>query len=91
MSDYECFPVWCTDSDNLGNVDPNQLPISQELKRDLFAWADTYDNTLNYEDPSNSGFRSEEDEQKFRENGIQLYQRLQKELGKEFKVTFYIP
>ena len=91
MPDYECFPVWCTNSDNSGSIEPNQLPISQELKRDLLTWAATYDNTLNREDPLNSGFRSQEDEQKFRENGIQLHQRLQKELGQEVKVTFHIP
>ena len=67
------------------------MPISQELKQDLLTWAATYDNTLNHEDPLNSGFRSEEDEQKFRENGIQLHQRLQKELGEEVIVTFHIP
>ena len=91
MPDYGCFPVWCTDLDNSGSIEPNQLPISQKLKRNLITWANRYDNTLNDEDPSNSGFESKEDEQKFKEDGMQLYQRLQKELGEEFKVTFFIP
>ena len=91
MPDYNCFPVWCTDSDNSGGIEPSQLSISQELKQDLFAWASRYDNTLNCDDPLNSGFESEEEEQKFREDGIKLHKRLQKELGKEIKVAFDVP
>ena len=84
MADYQCFPLW--EPSEFENVDPNELPISQELKRDLYTWMDKYDSILDWEYPPDSGFKSEQEEQQFKQDGKNLQRRLQQELGAEFQV-----
>lgn len=91
MPDYNCFPLWCMDPDEYDNIDPNELPLSNRLKQDLTAWAGRYDAILNWDDPVNSDFKSEEEEQQFKEDGKELHQRLQEELKGKVKVTYYVP
>lgn len=64
-TDYHCWPLWGVSPNELGNINPNDLPISEELKNKLNEWADIYDSTLNQEYPPNSGFDSKEQEQLF--------------------------
>lgn len=73
-----------------GDIDPNTLPISDELKRKLVDWAVTFDETLDSVDPGNSGFKSVEAEAAFKEQGIQLAEQLQKELGHEYLVSIKV-
>lgn len=91
MPDYQCFPLWEIGENIYDNIDPNDLPISQELKRDLYAWADTYESFLNLEDPLNSRFVSEEEEKQFETDGENLQKRLQEELGENFKIDLFSP
>ncbi len=86
MADYECFPLWEL-SENVGNVDPDSLQISARLKADLMAWAELFDKTLNYDDPVRSGFSSTDEEDRFKEQGRLLGERLQAELGVTAKVS----
>lgn len=85
MADYECFPLWET-SPGTGNIDPDTLPISQNLKNDLNAWAKSYDETLNHSDPLNSGFNTENDEKAFHDKACELSNKLQEELGEDFLI-----
>ncbi|BAQ79504.1 hypothetical protein PST29_1615 [Pseudomonas sp. St29] len=80
MPDYQSFPLWSLSPDSIGNVDPEKLPISQELKADLMSWALKYDDTLDEEYPPDSGFSSEEDEAEFNKEGEHLFERLKAEL-----------
>ena len=92
MPDYQCFCLWETNNNNISdNIDPNELPISQELKHDLSAWEEKYDATLDWDDPISSGFKSEQEEEQFIKDGENLQKRLQQELGSGFKVTLFIP
>ncbi len=34
MPDYECAPIW--DDEDVGPIDPNELPISRELAERLW-------------------------------------------------------
>ena len=86
MPDYGCFPLWEASPGQVGNVDPQTLPISQSLKVDLARWAASYDKTLNADDPMNSGFEVEEDEERFKQEGRALGQRLQAELGLDWMI-----
>jgi hypothetical protein len=88
MVDYHCFPLW-EDNDGLQNLDHNLLPISDDLKISLDNWADKYDQTLNTQDPLNSGFSSKIDEESFKEEGQILFERLSQELGLEFKIILF--
>lgn len=86
MPDYNCFPLWGASADDVGNIDPEELPISTLLKKKLLDWSQKYDATLNLDDPIESGFRSEEEEQAFKSEGQALALLLQKELGADFLV-----
>ncbi len=80
IADYQCFPLWEASPGVVGNIDPEDLPISFSLQQRLTAWAKKFDATLNIDDPLSSGFGSEEERIKFREEGAILAQNLQEEL-----------
>lgn len=72
MADHECFPLWQQNADGLANIDPGTLPIPPDLVRDLLAWADVFDRTLNRSDPANSGFPDTTAEATFYAEGERL-------------------
>lgn len=84
MPDYGCFPLWEASSDIFGNINPEELTISRQLKEGLFAWAEWYDSTLNIDDPINSGFSSPNDQRDFENEGRSLAARLREELGENY-------
>lgn len=57
MADYGAWPLWDSEAPEY-NIDPNTLPLSEETKRRLMAWADAYDATLNQDYPPSSAFRA---------------------------------
>ncbi|TGK20282.1 hypothetical protein [Leptospira kmetyi] len=90
MTDYHCFPLWFYDNLNSSdNIDPETLPISDALKKRLLNWATLYDQILNLNDPASSNFKSEQDANKFNEEGELLWKLLQEELGGEYKIYYY--
>ncbi len=86
MPDYQCFPLWEAAGGTVGNIDPSSLPISQTLKDDLVQWAQSFDATLNLDDPAISGFQNIQEENAFIQLGNELGIRLQAELGQDFEV-----
>jgi hypothetical protein len=68
MADYDCWPLWET-SPGIENVDPETLPISRELARDLAAWQAKYDATMVRDDPASSGFHDDEVEYAWNRRG----------------------
>ncbi|MFZ3001543.1 MAG: hypothetical protein WA071_14540 [Undibacterium umbellatum] len=87
MADYNCFPLWENSPGKIGNIDPDSIPISDDLKNLLSLWGDEYTETLNTEDPLNSGFKNADRERNFITTGERLAERLQMELGQNFKIT----
>lgn len=87
MADYQCFPLWEASPGVVGNIDPCDLPISISLQRDLIGWAETFDATLNIDDPASSGLKTESDIDEFRRRGEALVLQLQEELGGAYLVT----
>jgi hypothetical protein len=90
MPDYGCFPLWKDSSDDIGNINPDSLPISEALKAELLNWASEYDATLDHNNPSLSGFRSKNDERNFEVKGKNLHFLLQEELGESYFVRLKI-
>lgn len=90
MADYFCSPLWKADPMEVGNIDPDSLPISQNLKEMLSAWAAEYDKTLDMDDPSKSGFKSEHEELAFKEIGANLANLLREELGPNYIVKMQL-
>lgn len=78
MPDYECWCLW--DMVGVGNINPELLPISDTLKKDLNAWEIEYDSTLNWDDPIESGFATEDELVAFNNEGLRLLKNLQTEL-----------
>jgi len=89
MADYGCYPLWGKDPENIGDIDPNTLPLSQETINRLEKWADAYDAKLNWDDPASSGFPSAEAKDVFEKEGIGLWHQLRKELAPEYEVVYF--
>lgn len=88
MADYYCYPLWYASDGKFGDININNLPISETLKRELLEWADQYDSTLNQEYPPDSGFKTPIAEKKFKEKGEELAHRLQKELSGKYHIIY---
>ncbi|WP_035345576.1 MULTISPECIES: hypothetical protein [Dickeya] len=89
MADYYCHPLWGTTPDDFGDISPDELPISLELKDSVDAWAKRYDAILNTDDPASSSFNSMEEEKRFIDDGYKLAELLQKELGSTYKIIYH--
>lgn len=90
MTDYYCYPLWGVD-DDYGNIDPAELPINDELRRDLLRWAKAYDDTLNIADPLASPALSTEFKRHLHEEGLRLQAELQKQLGGDYYIYYQSP
>ncbi len=89
MADYYSFPLWNNSLGEVGNIDPESLPLSEELKDRLNNWSDKYDSILNNKDPASSDFETKEDELNFIQEGRELAKCLQKELGDAYEITYH--
>lgn len=78
MADYQCWCLW--DIENPTNIDPQSLPLSEELKSRLRAWEETFDKNLDLRDHTNIGFRSKKEFDLFYDTGWDLFIELKKEL-----------
>jgi|SRR5690554_4546548 len=87
MPDYECFALW--DIDIVENVDPANLPISDDLKARIGRWEDRYDDTLNQDDPAASGFPSVDEENAFDNEGRLICKELKNELGESYDISYF--
>lgn len=89
MADYHCYPLWLTYPDGeLDNIAPESLQISRELANSLDRWADKFDAILNDDDPASSGFATPDDEHSFNDQGRRLAERIAREVGPEYDVTY---
>jgi len=89
MADYRCHPLWGATLEDFGDISPEELPISSELKHSLREWAERYDAILNMDDPASSGFKNEEDEKRFIDDGHKLAYLLQEELGNTYNIIYH--
>lgn len=89
MPDYNTFPLWHYEGEEVGAIDPIQLPLTGHLPERLTRWAKWYDTTLNQEYPPDSGFRSVGELIAFDKEGVLLWRDLRLALAKEYKVVFY--
>ena len=86
MTDFGCPPLWFWGD---GPIDPEDLPISSELQSDLWAWAEIYEQILDWNNPADSGFDSVEDFVSFSDTGERLWLRLIDELTGLYTVTHF--
>lgn len=87
MPDYECFALW--DIDEIENIDPAKLPISDSLKERIGRWEDAYDKTLKQDDPTASGFENPSEEAEFDNEGKLIWEAMKKELGEGYNICYF--
>ena len=90
MAEYGCWPLWGVAADELGDIDPHTLPISDTLKARLVQWSDDWEATYDEDDPRNSAFESQAAQDAFKARGHALGEALQAELGPEWRVIVRI-
>jgi hypothetical protein len=90
MADYTCYPLWeAGDSNYTGDFDPGSLPLQKETILRLDNWANVFDDTLVWDDPISSGFKTKEQEDAWDQEGVLLWKKLQQELGADYQVNFF--
>lgn len=89
MAYYYCFPLWNNSPGEVGNIDPESLPLSSDLKARFNDWSERYDSILNDDDPASSGFETREDELNFIREGEELAECLQAELEDSYQITYH--
>ena len=60
MADYDCHPLWALDDGLYGDIAPADMGLSDELTRDLDAWAEAYTSALDHDDPTVSRWSDEQ-------------------------------
>lgn len=88
MPDYECHALWHHKSELVGDIDPHDLPISDDLAEAFDSWAIEYDKTLNFDDPGNSKDMGFKNKIEFAVKGYELAIRLKREL-KNVEVVYF--
>lgn len=87
MADYQCWPLWNIDAPD--NIAPQELPLAEQTIGRLLRWSQTFDDTLNWDDPTSSGFQSKVDAAAFEQEGIKLWLQLRLELGSDYEVYYF--
>lgn len=88
MPEYGGTVLWKAGASDVGAIDPDDLPLSHELKKMLRSWGSEYDATLNDEYPPDSGFPTRAAEEAFYAEGERLRGLMQAELGVEYEIIY---
>ncbi|MBC6476809.1 MAG: hypothetical protein GDA56_02430 [Hormoscilla sp. GM7CHS1pb] len=89
MTDYGCYPLWVEEPDEMGDIDPATLPISQEIIKRLDEWRKAYEEILNLSDPAASGFPSIQAREAFNREGVTLWLQLRNSLWPDYEVVYF--
>jgi hypothetical protein len=88
MADYSCWPLWLGGGE-VGNVDPDELPLTSVLKSELRTWAAAYDATLDQTYPPDSGFATAADQRAWTNEGRRLAGELRLQLGAAWEIVYF--
>lgn len=89
MPDYCAYPLWGIDPDNIGNINPYDLPLTPETIKSLESYAAEYNAGLNWDDPGNTPDPTLAEINAFEAAGITLWERLDQELSKDYEVFYF--
>ncbi|CAD5982140.1 Antitoxin [Planktothrix tepida] len=89
MTDYGCYPLWWDEPDQVGDLEPESLPLSQETIQRLYHWADAFETRLNLADPSDSPEVTPEEIERFEWEGLSLWKQLDQELAPDYEVVYF--
>jgi hypothetical protein len=89
MADYQCWPLWWTDNDAPGNIDPSTLPLTPVTVARLNQWAAQFDKRLNWNEPNATPPLTSDEVDAFEREGVSLWLKLRDELHPDYSVTYY--
>jgi hypothetical protein len=89
MAEYGGTVIWAKEGEVSTPLEVAELPISGALTSAIKKWAAAYDDTLNHDDPTASGFGSESLADEFDAEGRRIWQALRDELGPDFKISYF--
>ncbi len=84
--DYSCELLW--DEETADYLELTSLPISPQLIQRMNLWQQAFENILDLDDPANSAFSSEQEEEDFESEGLAIAQQLQAELGFDYEIYY---
>ena len=84
--EYTVSPVRAVDDINY--FEPDELPLSLETIAQLSAWDVAFQATYQQDDPLASGFPDEKAEERWKKEGVKIWQQIQNELGSEYEVFY---
>ncbi len=83
-SDYDCEPIW----GNGDALDPDELGLKNITISRLSKWQADYDATLDLEEPYNTGFKTLEARKAFEQEGLEIAEQMQSELGDGYEIYY---
>ena len=89
MADYDCWPLWGMDGDDIGNLDPAALGLSTGLTARLALWSEAYDARLDRADQGGSPPPTLEEIGRFEREGLALWRLVREELGSGYEVHYF--
>ncbi|WP_144770057.1 hypothetical protein [Herbaspirillum sp. SJZ099] len=88
LAEYLAPPFFDPSIENMGHIDPSDLPISKNLCNEINDWNQEFQKTFCDFYPPDSGFPTPDAELDFKRRGAVLAEKLQAELGKEFHIEY---
>jgi hypothetical protein len=89
MPEYRTNPIWEEHDDGVADIQPSELPISEDLRTALVEWDAAYQDTYNADYPPDGGFSTAEHRVDFDRHGRELWRRLSDELNGIADVSYF--
>lgn len=90
MLEYKSTGLFVTDPpERIGEIDHKAIGLSKKTSEDLYAWIKKYDQTLNWDDPSNTPPVPTEIIDELNREGERLTEIVQKEVGSKIHVYYW--
>jgi hypothetical protein len=87
--EYECSPLWVSvDGDFYENLNIDASPFNEFLRSKISDWAINFEGTLNQDYPPESGFTTFEDEEKFEQDGVEIWKHILSHYASEYDKVF---
>jgi len=85
-AEYEYYALW--DLEEAEYLEGSDLPLTQSLVDRLSKWQADYDATLDLEEPYNTGFKTLEARKAFEQEGLEIAEQMQSELGDGYEIYY---
>lgn len=88
-ADYQCYPLWWDGGDNVGEINPETLPLKPETVARLEKWAEIFDSWMDLNDAPHGYDPDDKEFEDFDKEGIALLKELQCELAPDYEVVYH--